>query len=223
MLTDLEKQRIKLEELYRIEVKQHMNPKERKSLWNKITTFLNSALGLWLLSAIFISGGVKLYEDYKAKQTDITKQNESISRLDNEIGYRYSRFLVRLFELTDKNPDSVSLSKKYNSSDVKKLALSLNSTKNSSEDFLYSEYSNYSLLTLIAEEKRILEKSKTNNADVDQVISHITGLEVFYDVRKVEFSDIQGLAIAVEEFLILPRWKNNGFYFLDGNESNPFP
>lgn len=223
MLTDLEKQRIQLEESYRTELKQLLNPKEQKSFWNKISSFLNSAFGLWLLSAIFISGGVKLYEDYKAKQTDITKQNESISRLDNEIGYRYSRFLVRLFELTDKNPVSVSLSKKFKSSDVKKLALSLNSTKNSAEDFLYSEYSNYSLLTLIAEEKRILEKSKTGYEDVDQVISHITGLEVFYEVRKVDYSDIKGLAIAVEEFLILQRWKNNSFYFLDGNESNPFP
>ncbi|WBX98949.1 hypothetical protein [Chryseobacterium gambrini] len=223
MLTDLEKQKIHLEESYRKEIKELLNPKEQKSPRSKIISFLNSGLGLWLLSAIFISGGIKLYEDYKAKQTELTKQKESICKLDNEIGYRYSKFLVRLFELTDKNPDSVSLSKKYNSTDVKKLALSLNSTKNLSQDFLYSEYSNYNLLALIAEEKRTLEKLKINSTEVDQVISHLTGLEVFYEVQKVNFNDIQKLAISVEEILILPRWKDNGFYFLDGNETNPFP
>lgn len=223
MLTDLEKQKIQLEEAYRFEVSKALIQKEKKPFWSKIGTFLNSALGLWLLSAIFVSGGVKLYEDYKSKQTELIKQEETLTKLDNEIGYRFSRFLVRLFELTDKNPDSVSLSKKYNLSDVKKIALSLNESKNSYADFLYSEYSNYSLITLLSEEKRILGKLKQSSEDIDQVISHITGLEVFYEVQKVNFKDIQGLAIVVEKNLLLPRWTNNKFYFLDGNENNPFP
>lgn len=223
MLTDLEKQKIQLEEVYRSEVSKNLAQKGKKTLFAKILPFLNSAFGLWLLSAIFISGGLKLYEDYKSKKAELLKQKETLSKLDNEIGYRYSRFLVRLFELTDKNPDSVSLSKRYNPSDVKKLSLSLNSTINAYGDFLYSEYSNYTLITLLAEEKRILELLKENTDDIDQVISHVTGLEVFYEVQKVDFSDIQKLAIVIEKNLLLPRWTNNRFYFLDGNENNPFP
>lgn len=221
MLTDTEKERIKLEESYRSEVKKLFEV--QKTLLSKVISFLNSALGLWLLSAIFISGGIKFYEDYKAKQDKKKQLTETVSKLDNEIGYRYSRILANLFELTDKNPDSVALSKKYNESHVKIIALGLDSSRNSSRDFLYTEYSNFGLLTLLSEEKQVLSQLNESTKDIDQVISHITALKVFYEVQNVNFSDVQAVASAIEESLILPRWKKNNFYFLDGTADNPFP
>lgn len=224
MLTDLEKEKIRLEETYRNEVKGLLQKKgNKKSFLDKIISFLNTSLGLWLLSAIFVSGGVKLYEDYKANSDDIKKTNEAIAKLDLEISYRYSRLLVNLYELTDKNPDTVKLSKSYNVDDVKKVALSLRNSNNTMGDYFYPEYSNLSLLALLAEEKRYLSHLNKDKGDLNQVISDITGLEVFYEVQKADFSDVRKIAISIEDKLILDRWKDNGFYFLDGNDYNPFP
>ncbi len=224
MLTDLEKEKIRLEETYRNEVKELLQKKEaKKSFFDKLISFLNTSLGLWLLSAIFVSGGIKLYEDYKANSEDKKKTNEAIAKLDLEISYRYSRLLVNLYELTDKDSDSAKLSNKYNSDDVKKVALSLKNSNNSIGDYFYPEYSNLSLLALLAEEKRHLSLLNKDEKDLNQVINDITGLEVFYEVQKASYSDIRKIAISIEDKLILDRWKNNGFYFLDGNDYNPFP
>src|SRR5205085_6480327 len=98
MLTDLEKEKIRLEETYRNEVKEVLQEKNiKKPFFDKVISFLNTSLGLWLLSAIFVSGGVKLYEDYKANSEDKKKTNEAIAKLDLEISYRYSRILVNLY------------------------------------------------------------------------------------------------------------------------------
>ncbi len=223
MLSELDKEKIRLEESYRAEVKTQLDPEKKKSFFDKVFSFLNSSFTLWLLSAVFITAGVKKYDEYKTKQQENKKLNETVSKLDIEIGYRFSRILVKLFELTDKNPDSVSLSKNYKEDDVRRIALSLNSSKNATEDFLYVEYSTFSLFTLLAEEKRIFGQLGRNDDNLNQVISHITGLEVFYEVQKSKFSDVQAVAISIETNLILPRWKENRFYFLDGNENNPFP
>lgn len=224
MLSQAEKNKILLEETYRTEVRKMLEGKTpERSFFSKVLAFLNSALGLWLLSAIFISGGTKLYEDYKAHIEDQKITTEKIDKLDIEIGYRYSRFLVNLYELTQKDHDSVKLATKYTHEDVKKLTAGLKSSNNATGDFLYSEYSSFGLLALLSEEKKLLSHLDINDDRVGQVINDITGLEVFFEVEKVRYQDIWHLAIVIEEKLILPRWKNNSFYFLDGNPSNPFP
>jgi len=224
MLTDLEKEKIRLEETYRDEVKKIFEKKEpKKSFGSAIFSFFNSALGLWLLSAIFITGGLKIYEDYKENAKDIKENKEVIDKLNLEISYRYSRLLVNLYELTDKNLDQEKMSKDHNTEEVKKLALSLNNPTNSIGSYLYPEYATWSLLTLLAELKRHFFHLKKEDRQLDQVIHHITGIEVFFEVKKVDFSDIRKIAGYIQDELILPRWKNNGFYFLDGSSNSPFP
>ena len=223
MLTDQEKEKIRLEEAYRNEVREFYKKKESKKpfLWF-IPTFFNSAFGLWLLSAIFITGGVKLYEDYKAEKSDIKKTTEEIDKLELEIGYRYSQVLVNLYGLSI---DSVKpkLTRSQKIEEVRKVALSMGNSKNFENTFLYAEYSNWSLLALLAEEKRLLHHLGEDTDWINRVIGHISGLKVFYEVRNVDFSDVNKVAGNIQKELWLERWKYGGFYFSEGSMESPFP
>ncbi|HYX72818.1 MAG TPA: hypothetical protein VE732_08605, partial [Nitrososphaera sp.] len=81
MLTEDEKEKIKLEEEYRFEVRNQLqtaNQKESSNLWS----FLNSSFGLWLLSAIFITGAGFLYTNYQNSRAESLKNEEIIQKLD---------------------------------------------------------------------------------------------------------------------------------------------
>jgi len=223
MLTDQEKEKIKLEEAYRNEVREYFKTKApKKSFLSFIPRFFNSAFGLWLLSAIFLPGAVKFYEDYKAEMVDVKRTNEEIDKLELEIGYRYSQVLVNLYDLSI---DSLQpqISRDYRIEEVRRAALSIGESKNAENTFLYTEYSKWSLLALLAEEKRLLQHLGKDTDSIDRVIGHISGLKVFYEVRKVDFADVEKVAGNIQEELWLSRWKNGGFYFSEGSMKMPFP
>ena len=87
MLTDEEVQRIRAEENVRFAIRTELAksleaPKTESTLWK----FLNSTLGLWLLSAVFISlaGGAFTY--FQQQHAEYLKERDSIERLDLELG-----------------------------------------------------------------------------------------------------------------------------------------
>lgn len=185
--------------------------------------FLNSAFGLWLLSALFLTGGLKLYEDYKANEENIKITNEEVDKLNLEIEYRFSQVLVKLYELSN---DSIITNKTTNANrmdQVKKAALGIGNSKNSENTFLFSEYSDWSLLALLADEKRLEDHLGRNTDRISRVIGHISGLKVFYEVRNVDFTDANKIAGHIQEEMWLGDWKFGGFYFSEGSIDNPFP
>ncbi|MEX6690877.1 hypothetical protein QTN47_25435 [Danxiaibacter flavus] len=224
MLTDQEKEKIRLEETYRNEVQKLLPQKiPKKHLLWFIPAFFNSAFGLWLLSAVFLTGGIKLYDDYKAKKEDIQKTNEDIGKLNLEIGYRFSQVLVKLYDLSIDSVTKPKLNKTSKIDEVRRVALSMGNSKNIENIFLYTEYSNWSLLALLAEEKRLKDHLGKSTDYIYRVIGHISGLKVFYEVRKVDFSDIDKVAGNIQEELWLEDWKLGGFYFSEGSMNSPFP
>jgi hypothetical protein len=224
MLSDLEKEKIKLEEIYRKEVKESLEKKgSKKSFLTSVAAFFNSSFTLWLLSAVFITYGLKLYDDYKSEKEDVKNTEEVTSKLDLEIGYRYSQVLVRLYELSIDTLPKTKLSDSKKVAEIKKAALSISKSKNDKNIFLYTEYSNWSLLALLAEEKRLLSHLNKNTDWIYRVIGHISGLEVFYEVRKVDFTDARKVAGCIQKELWLEDWKYGGFYFSEGNSEDPFP
>ena len=224
MLTDIEKEKIRLEEIYRNEIKVCIEKKgNKKSFWATLGSFLNSQFTLWLLGALIVTYGVKFYEDYKAEIDDKKKTNEAIGKLDLEIGYRYSQALVRLYKLSiDTLPKTKSIdSQKVQN--IKTLALNLGKSKNDTSIFLYTEYSTWSLLALLAEEKRLQSHLNKNTDKIFRVIGHVSGLEVFYEVRKIDFTNATEVARYIQDELLLSDWKGGGFYFLEGSKESPFP
>jgi len=91
MLTDQEKQKIKLEEIYRKEVQKEFSKDKKKG----ILDFLNSNFGAFLLSTVIVGGISFLYnlhqEKIKSQQLAIIKEEQRINYrndLRNELNHR---------------------------------------------------------------------------------------------------------------------------------------
>lgn len=93
MLTETEKKRIREEEIYRIEVtKELVENKPPPSRCKALIGFLNSALGIWLLSTVavgFISWGYARIQDSNIRAR---ANEETVSKLDVEIANRIRAF-----------------------------------------------------------------------------------------------------------------------------------
>jgi hypothetical protein len=224
MLTDTEKEKIELEETYRNEIRNQFQQRpERSSQWGRVLAFFNNAVILWLLSAVFITYGAKKYENYKASLADEKKTNEAIEKLNLEISYRYCRILVQLYLLTDRNTDHEKLADGLSGDDVRKVVMLLKQTDATGGIYVYPEYANWGLTGLMAEQRRNLLHLGKQDKKLDDVIMHLTGLEVFFEVRKVDFRDVRNVAGTIEDELILDQWKREQFYFFEGGKHSPFP
>lgn len=213
MLTDAEKEHIRIEELYRREVQTQIAPLSQGPFWS----FLNSSFGLWLLSALFITGVGTTYTKYQQWRSAEDKVRETIERLDLEIGYRFSQVQVRLYAVTQSQ-----VSEQERRSQVLRIIESLPAPPGRDYQHLYPEYSTFGIPSLVAELRRQVREKRTPD-ELDQVLAHLTGLKVFFEVRNVPLSDPTRIAGAIIEDLVLPRWKSAEWYFLDGSRENPFP
>ena len=88
MLNENEKERIRLEEIYRDEVRQSLKEKKEQSIWKSVISFLNTGLGLWLLSFFIVTIGGKIITRWIARLKEQTETRTLIRKLDTEISYR---------------------------------------------------------------------------------------------------------------------------------------
>ena len=85
-LSPEEKDRIEAEEIVRQEVIKRADAP--KTLSDKLLKFLNSGLGLWLLSAVFVSGFSTIYSMVRDAHVAETRQLEASRKLTLEVSHR---------------------------------------------------------------------------------------------------------------------------------------
>ncbi len=164
MLTESDKEKIRLEEQYRLEIRNQLQVSTAKqSVRSKLWALLNSSFILWLLSAIVITGAGALYTNYQNSRSEKLKNEDLVNKLDWEIGYRYSQILIRLYDLTDKKPQGPALAKDRNVEDVRKVLELLNQQPSVTFASLYLEFSNVGLPALISEQERHLQRIRKPN------------------------------------------------------------
>lgn len=140
MLTDEKKTLIQAEEHYRHEIASKIRSEfgtlEReaidieRNLWSKVNDFLNSNVGMWLLSTVLVTGGAGMYQTmqhhYEVKLRNhnqlITHQFEVASRIQNMKYFLRKAQTIGDAQLALK---SVFLSKTPVNPDVEKLSLSV--------------------------------------------------------------------------------------------------
>jgi hypothetical protein len=89
MLTDDQKNQIRLEEIYRQEVCKSLQPiKTRKG---QFLAFLNSPLGLWILSSILLTAITAAWTTWSIRRDKDRSKNERIFKMKTEINYRLSQ------------------------------------------------------------------------------------------------------------------------------------
>ena len=87
MLSDEQKNRILDEEIYRIEVKKQLDSKEEKNE-NKLLSFFNSNLGLFILSSCVLSLITWGYTSYSNYLNVRAVEKAQMKKLEYEVGYR---------------------------------------------------------------------------------------------------------------------------------------
>ncbi|MDX2179841.1 MAG: hypothetical protein SFV18_09635 [Bryobacteraceae bacterium] len=213
--TDHEKERIRLEEALRYEIRVRLA--ESKDVFTPGWAFLNSTFGVWLLSALFITGAGGAFTYWQQWNAERMKKEDTISKLDLEICYRFSQVIGRLHELTDGASPRAKLQKPYTEADIKATLNILQETSSKSIATLYPEYATFGLPSLLAELRRHMDDGKQRE-EVDQSLSQLTNKRIAQD-KPVEVNDKAGRII---EELMLSRWRNGPFAYADCSGQAPF-
>ena len=88
MLSEDQKHQIKLEEIYRGEVRKSLAPRKRPK--EKCFSFLNSPFGLWILSSIFLAALTSMWSVWNSTQQQERQNTEQIAKIKIEINHRLS-------------------------------------------------------------------------------------------------------------------------------------
>jgi hypothetical protein len=88
VLTEEEKKRIREEEIYRQEVRQSLDQITPKSRPQRLLAFLNTGVGIWLLSSVLIGSITFFYKKADEAYADRARKRATAERLDTEIASR---------------------------------------------------------------------------------------------------------------------------------------
>jgi hypothetical protein len=103
MITEEDKKRIKIEEIFRAEIRESFkktgNEPFRKKAWN----LLNSPFGLWMLSTVVVGLVVYFYNDIKMKGEISSNNASTIHKLSTEANYRLQKFRLSLSQQNEAN------------------------------------------------------------------------------------------------------------------------
>lgn len=228
MLSDNERAVILEQEIFRKAIREELSPPEPKSKKERAWEILNSNFGMWLLSAVLISGLGTLYTRHQttidearrsaeAERAESRRLSELRDRLRLEISFRLSSALSRLNEI-DKTQNRSAVEDRRKS--IQRALAPLAFPASDSAPPLFPEFKAFSGIALIAElrrhvpdgEKRVLKKILANTAGSvaeaysEQAIGERTASEVGALLLK-RMRD--------------PAW-DNGFPFTDCPDQNPF-
>jgi hypothetical protein len=211
MLSEEEEKRIKLIETYKYEVRDKLETEKAKKFGiDKVFSFFNSKFGLWVLSAIFVSGGVKVYDDYKVKQENEKTRGEIIEKLDSEISYKFNKVMADLEGLKENGDAREMLMSKGDY--AREFALNMDKGSGQEPSFLYEEYKHWSLLALVVEQNRQLNYLGKRDPELEVVIEHLNKLSHFFEGNGINYEDIDSIQEVIQENLVISRWKSNRLF-----------
>lgn len=92
MLSEDEKARIRLEEVFREELREELKTAKAKTWRKQALAFFNSALGIWLLSSVALGFVTWTYSRWTETLTKERENREAVEKLEIEIAARIKRF-----------------------------------------------------------------------------------------------------------------------------------
>ena len=222
-----EKDRIVLEEQFRALVKAELDsqkPRNSMTAWE----FLNSSLGLLLLSSVVISGiGSKFtrlkneHERTLAQEVKDLEQQKRVERINDEIGYRSSVLLVFLDVASEDPTVSVpqgKLAEGHDEAEIKEALGRFITGRSPSVPTLYAEFGNSSVLQLATELRRSEPRDKVT--PLGKVIAAMSAVDL---LPQATYSNPLQVASTIQEELDqYPAWRQGDFFFTDCNPKVPF-
>src|ERR1700730_14815893 len=106
MLSNEERNHIRAEEIFRAEIRESIAQQPRTT-WKRFLKFLNTGVGLWLLSTVALGSITTIYSSWKTEDANSRQVRNRKGRLTIEIDYRISRFRESI-EHMQANPTTTS-------------------------------------------------------------------------------------------------------------------
>ncbi|MES9930334.1 MAG: hypothetical protein ABW158_19655 [Candidatus Thiodiazotropha sp. 6PDIVS] len=186
-LDDKAKQRLRLEEIYREELRAEIR-RSKTTTRSKVWELLNSAFILWILSTIVISGITWAYTSWKETIEKEVQYSDEVLAIDLELAARLQFFDSNLRQQASRN--SV-------------LSISTMKTLLSSYDPILTDpiYSQKSTSSLIARLKKLVRKSEVDELD--------SALDAVKDMQSAVGNGNVPIGTVQESFnkIYLNRWK----------------
>ncbi|GAA0894806.1 hypothetical protein GCM10009122_44880 [Fulvivirga kasyanovii] len=208
MLSEEEKNKIRAEEMYRVEVRQQLEEdKSGKKKGGKLLSFLNSNFGSFLLSTVIVGSISVLYSNHQEKMKKIEAEKLQAhanlliqDKLQTELSHR----LNTISTITDTLPDyqSKDIYLAYHGSSIANDPLIKAQFFNFKSHYI--EYSNWSAIRLVSELQKyndsphlkklklLLNDINASIVDYGQEWFYVTATEVLpkrIKIRKMELSD----------------------------------
>jgi hypothetical protein len=157
-----------------------------------------------------------LYTTWQTSAAQTRDRRNAVERLDLEIGYRFSQVQLQFYLASLPNrPPSERVALTRHGIDMLRQVPAVDYYA------LYPEYGRFGIPGIIAELRRHVEPAQQH--EIDQLLAHLTGGPVFFEVRRVPIDDPIKVAGVVVSELVLRRWKDaTDWYFLDASSDKPF-
>jgi hypothetical protein len=215
LLSHEERAQILLEERYRAEVRRSADEELPKK--SALTRFVNSNFGLWLLSAIFISGlgtGIAWYKDYLGERS---RNRDAVERIDIEIAYRLSQ-LIGYLDVEFQQRERGELKAKPGPSFEGPLIEALTNQKRSALLPLYPQFEKLSVGGLMAELRRHIDPSR--RTEVDEALLTLTNGTLTRDAT--ENPKVVAGRIVSDVLNARREWREAKFAYTDCSLAMPF-
>jgi hypothetical protein len=245
-LSDEERKRILIEEQYRVQVREQLQPSAPQSWHERILAFVNSNFGLWLLSAVFIvgTGGVfscwqherdrvidlrekerdneraehaKRSEEQRAEREREAVRSAKIGKFDREISFRISHILVELSRVLDEEQHPELINSELIKSKLREARACLHvSAEGATNAGLYPDLATFTLAALVAD-LRSEVIAKCDREELDEV------LHTLAEWRNEPLYPAAKTGNMILRGLLLERWRPFGFLYTDCPPSTAFP
>jgi hypothetical protein len=189
----------------------------------------------------------KIRAELRAKDTELCS---SVARLDLEVGYRLTQVQSVLYDGSLRKKEADRMAAGNDAMDM--LRRSPASHPDMRYLSLYPQYGAYGVPALVAELRHLEETpiqdscpvrsiwlghkglpsksidpeaTRARTEALQGVLSHLTSLSSFFEVRHIKLDQPTRIAGAIVEEIALPRWKaESGWYYLEeGSNRDPFP
>jgi hypothetical protein len=240
MLPEETSQRIREEELFRLEVRSELaaeiqNKAQAEPKKNKVWLFLNSTLGMWVLGTValgLVSFGYTTYTDYRTQKQE---RSTRIRKLDLEIEWRLSQFIMALepYAAHDEKGAFVSplrLKPEYTGQHVLKLWHRYKDLPaNNGPQTIHAEFEKRNLASLMVELDSILteeERRKPESEDEETpfyelISSAVNQTVVDLNLRDWNGDDLHRFTVPFYQRVLLSRWRTTTPY-TDCSGEDPF-
>jgi hypothetical protein len=157
MLTNEEMEKIKAEEIFRDEIRKKLSENEDKSFRKKSWIFINSSLGIWLLSSVVVGLIVYFYNNNKLENELSANNAAIIQKLETETSNRLEQFKSAL---SSQEPSKIYYQKEELAYMIDGILVSDGTLAQKKPIYIFPEYKERTMNSLLYEIGRLTSDKK---------------------------------------------------------------